>query len=300
LRIFKSTVALVRCVPLSPTVGVQVVDFDVTRAVPESDRAEFMEHHLLLVRGQELTQDDHDRFVGYFGPLQEHRGGDRAGYVTNRGDDPRSLFPEMRPLIWHNDGAYGPHPAIATSLWAVEVDPSAAPTLFANVAEIVERLPAALRERAENLRVLNVRDTEFNRTYERVPLEELLSSNDPDRYATYVHPVFFKPPHLDGRTVIASEQMTAAVVDLTPEESDALLSELYAHMYARDNIYEHRWEPGDVIIWDNIALHHARPGEIGTESRHLRRQCIDGWYTPEGDLLDWSLTRRKLRQSSDQ
>src|SRR5580698_4486905 len=110
-RIFNGTVVVVRFVPLSPSVGAEVVDFDITAAVPEDDQAElrrqFTKHHLLLVRGQELAPGDHDRFVGYFGPIQEHRAGDRAGYVTNRTDDPRSLFPEMRPLIWHNDGAYG-------------------------------------------------------------------------------------------------------------------------------------------------------------------------------------------------
>jgi len=302
-QIFNGTLAFVRFVPLSSAVGAEVLDFDITRAVPQGDRQElrrqFAKHHLLLVRGQELTEDDHDRFVACFGPLQENRVGDRAGYVTNRTDDPRSLFPEMRPLIWHNDGAYGPHPGIATSLWAVEVDPSAAPTLFANVADIVDRLPAALRERAERLRVLNVRDTEFNRTYERVPLEEFLSTDDPGRYVSYEHPLLFEPPHLDGRAVIASEQMTVTVLDLPPEEGDAFLSELYGHIYAPDNRYEHHWEAGDVIIWDNIALHHSRPGEVGSESRHLRRQCIDGWYTPEGELLDWSLTRRQLRARSE-
>jgi taurine dioxygenase len=304
LGIFNGTVAVVRFVPLSPSVGAEVVDFDITRPVAENDQAElrrqFAKHHLLLVRGQELTPGDHDRFVGYFGPIQEHRAGDRAGYVTNRTDDPRSLFPEMRPLIWHNDGAYGPRPGIATSLWAVEVDSSAAPTLFANVVDVVDRFPSALREKAEHLRVLNVRDTEFDRTYERVPLEEILSTSDPDRYVTYEHPVLFQPPHLDARAVIASQQMTSAVVDLPPEESDAFLSELYAHIYAPDNLYEHHWKPGDVIIWDNIALHHSRPKEMGTESRHLRRQCIDGWYTFEGELLNWSLTRRKLRAASEQ
>jgi len=252
---------------------------------PGSDQAElrrqFTKHHLLLVRGQELTQDDHDRFVGYFGPVQENRGGDRAGYVTNRGDDPRSLFPEMRPLIWHNDGAYGPHPGIATSLWPwrwIQAQPPrSSPTCR-------DRRAASRRSTGEGGEPPSAQcpRPEFNRTYERVPLEELLSSNDPDRYVTFEHPVFFEPPHLEGRAVIASEQMTAAVVDLPPEESDAFLSELYAYMYARDNVYEHRWKQGDVVIWDNIALHHSRPGETGTESRHLRRQCIDGWYTPEG------------------
>ena len=189
-----------------------------------------MQHHLLLVRGQDLTPDDHDRFVAGFRPLQEHRAGDGAGYVTNRTDDPRSLFAEMRPLIWHNDGAYGPRPGIATSLWAVELAPSAVPTLFANVNDIVDRLPASLLEQAERLHVLNVRDTEFDRTYERVPLAEIRSSPDPSRNVTYDRPALFEPPHLSGRTVIASENMTAGVVDAPFEAGQAFLAELYAHI----------------------------------------------------------------------
>ena len=212
-----------RAVPLSPTVGAELVDFDITQPLAKKSQAElrrlFLDHHLLLVRGQTLTPDDHDRFVGYFGPLQAHRAGDGAGYVTNRTDDPRSLFPELRPLQWHNDGAYGPRPGIATSLWAVEVAPTAPPTLFANVTEVVDRLPASLRERAARYRVLNVRDTEFNRTYERVPLDEILSTTDPDRYVTYEHPVLFDAPHLDRPTIIASENMTSTVIDVPPDRT---------------------------------------------------------------------------------
>lgn len=289
----------VRFVPLSPALGAEVVDLDTTAPIAEAARTElrrrFLEHHLLLVRSPGLTPEDHDRFVSCFGPLQEHRAGDAAGYVTSRADDPRSLFPEMQPLLWHNDGAYGPRPGIATSLWAVEVASTAAPTLFANVVEIIDRLPDRVLEQARRLHVLNVRDTDFNRTYERVPLTEITASDDPDRYVTFRHPVLFPAPHLGREAVIASQQMTSAVVDLPPAEGDAFLSELYGHIYAPDNVYEHHWQPGDVIIWDNIALHHARPAEVGQEARHLRRQCVDGWYLSDGELMDWTFTRRQLR-----
>lgn len=289
----------VEVVALSSALGAEIVGVDLTQPLPADTQVQlrqlFVQYHLLAVRGQKLTAADHDRFVGCFGPLQAQRAGDGAGYVTSRTDDPRSLFSELRPLLWHNDGAYGPRPGIATSLWAEEVAPTAAPTLFANVNDIVERLPPALLERAERLHVLNVRDTEFDRTYERVPLAEIRASEDPSRYVTYEHPVLFHPPHIAGRTVIASENMTSGVVDAPAEEGEAFLAELYAHIYAPQNTYTHVWRPGDVVIWDNIALHHARPGEVGHEPRHLRRQCIDGWYTPDGALLDWTFTRQKVR-----
>jgi taurine dioxygenase len=246
------------------------------------------------VRAKEITPEDHDRFVGYFGPLQAQRAGDGAGYVTNR-EIPQRLFPRLQPLLWHNDGAYGPRPGIATSLWAIDVSPLAAPTMFANAVEVVDRLDAGLRQRAETLRIVNVRDTAFDRTYERVPLEELMNTDEPDRYVTYEHPVLYDPPHLDHKAVIASEHMTSHVVDLPSDEGDAFLQELYAQLYSDDNVYSHYWQPGDLIIWDNIALHHARPEEVGDIPRHLRRQCIDGWYTEDGDVLDWTFTRVKVR-----
>jgi taurine dioxygenase len=286
-------------VALSDALGAELVDFDITAEHSLEDQAElrrlFKRYHLLLVRGQELTPEDHDRYVSSFGPLQRTRVGDMAGYVTNQ-DDRRSLFgPELHRLLWHNDGAYGPRPGIGTSLWAVQVTPLAAPTMFANATEIVDRLPAGLRATCEDHRVLNVRDTQFDRTYERVPVKEILETDDPARYVTYEHPVLFQGPHLDRPSIIASEHMTSAMVGLPTEESDAFLQELYAYIYADDNIYAHHWRENDVVIWDNVALHHARPHEVGREPRHLRRQCLDGWYTDDGDVIEWDLTGVKIR-----
>jgi taurine dioxygenase len=283
-----------QAVPLSKALGAELVDVDITAPFSADEQAElrrlFCHHHLLLVRGQELTAEDQDRFVGSFGPLQKNRAGDSAGYVTNQ-DHPRSLFgKEMYRLLWHGDGAYTSRPGIATSLWAEDVSPTATPTEFANVVEIVDRLPADLRAKVERYRIMNVRDTAFNRTTERVTRDEILNTDDTERYVTYVHPILFDPPHLDKKAVIASEFMTSYVVDVPLEESDAFLEELYGHLYADDNVYTHQWRSDDLIIWDNIALHHGRPRGVDLDSpRHMRRQCIDGWYTDDGDVIDWAL-----------
>jgi len=108
---------------------------------------------------------------------------------------------------------------------------------------------------------------------------------------TYEHPVLFDPPHLDRPAVIASEQMTVHVVGVDEVEGDAFLEALYGHLYADDNVYTHHWEPNDIVVWDNIALHHSRPAAPGPEPRHLRRQCIDGWYRDDGTVLEWTLSR---------
>ena len=68
-----------RVEPLSEALGVELSDFDIARPCSTAEQAElrdlFCEHHLLLVRGQDVTADDQSRFVGYFGPLHAGRTG---------------------------------------------------------------------------------------------------------------------------------------------------------------------------------------------------------------------------------
>ena len=65
-------------------------------------------------------------------------------------------------------------------------------------------------------------------------------------------------------------QHTDRIVGVPRAESDALLAEIYAHLYADEAVYEHRWLPGDLVIWDNLSVQHARP-EPNDQPRTLRR-----------------------------
>jgi alpha-ketoglutarate-dependent taurine dioxygenase len=68
------------------------------------------------------------------------------------------------------------------------------------------------------------------------------------------------------------EQMTQDVVGLQPEESERLLDQLFEHMYAPPNQWNHYWRNGDLVVWDNLAMQHARPNVV-TEgpARTLRK-----------------------------
>ena len=76
-----------RVEPLSEALGAELSDFDIARPCSAAEQAElrelFCEHHLLLVRGQDVTADDQSRFVGYFGPLHM-RGGRDEGDVRHQ------------------------------------------------------------------------------------------------------------------------------------------------------------------------------------------------------------------------
>ena len=68
--------------------------------------------------------------------------------------------------------------------------------------------------------------------------------------------------------------MTRHVVGMGRAESDALLEELFDHAEKPGFVYAHRWTPGDLLIWDNRCVNHARTDFPAEERRLLRRYTV--------------------------
>ena len=280
-----------RGAPLSEALGVALVDFDITKPCGLEEQAElrrlFTKHHLLLIRGQTPTNDDHNRFVENFGLLSLPAGQDGdAGYISNKGNGLYGTGADAE-LLWHADGAYGPQPGIATSLLAKEATPQSAPTMFANAVRALDTLPRELRTRIEALSAVHVKENQVERTDQpHRNLGVLGAAAAPGTIRSYEHPVIYQPPHLDEKVLYVNRLMTSHISGLSDADSQALLEELFGYIYADDNIYTHHWQPNDVIIWDNIALQHRRPKATNSAPRHLRRLSLDGWNTGQG-VMEW-------------
>ena len=67
---------------------------------------------------------------------------------------------------------------------------------------------------------------------------------------------------------------TDHIIGLPDDESAALLAELTAVLYQEAAVLEHHWRPGDVVLWDNRALQHARADFDPDQARSLRRVTI--------------------------
>jgi taurine dioxygenase len=99
-----------------------------------------------------------------------------------------------------------------------------------------------------------------------------LADLDPGDMAT-VHPVVGQQAGSGRPYLFVNLDMSACITKMTPDESDALLEELFAHLYTPDNVYEHHWREGDLVIWDNLAVQHARSA-TGNAARTLQRVTI--------------------------
>jgi taurine dioxygenase len=266
--------------PIEGNVGAELRDVDLSRPLSEEDittfRRAFTEHLVVLVRGQQLEGEDHDRFVKYLGPLEQFDNGAYVQFMTNQLVENAAEAGGGR-LLFHNDGAYREHPRAGTSLHALNVSPTSPPTSFANGVRAYESLPADLQEQISKLNAVHILDLddpyqESNRVREAdFPAGRTLADV---RHAS--HPLVVTIPHSGRKALFVSEFYTSHIVEMGPtsDEGEDLLQRLFATLYAPDNIYAHHYHNGDLVIWDNLGVQHARSGSVDSNPRHLRRLVL--------------------------
>jgi len=200
--------------------------------------------------------------------LAEGSGGDDAPiadnfYISNK--RPQSSAPFGR-LQFHSDTMWSDKPFEVLSLYAVEVEQPAVPTTFVSGTRAWATLPDELRARVEALTALHTAGE-----VRRGDLTDVLVSTF-QRPPSTVTPIGHRHPRTGQTILYVCEQMTKEIVGLAPDASERLLEELFAHLYDRAEQLNHHWRNGDLVVWDNVAVQHARPNvHVDGPARTLRK-----------------------------
>jgi alpha-ketoglutarate-dependent taurine dioxygenase len=75
--------------------------------------------------------------------------------------------------------------------------------------------------------------------------------------------------------LFANEYYTSHILELFEEAGERVIQDAFAASYRPDSIYAHQWRPGDLVVWDNIALQHARSAVAPSSRRRLRRILVN-------------------------
>jgi len=79
-----------------------------------------------------------------------------------------------------------------------------------------------------------------------------------------------------GRRSLYVASHAGRIFGMPEDEGRALIDELLAHATQRQFVHTHRWRVGDLVMWDNRCLNHARTDFPSDERRLLRRNVIQG------------------------
>lgn len=272
---------------MSPLIGAQVTGIDLTRAIDKQTQdtlhKALVDNIVLVIRDQRFTAEQFLAAGCLFGEPMER---DYSDYnipgmslvhrISSHDRNKDGSIKKTGPR-WHTDHANHEYPPKFTALYAIELFRSGGgSTGIANMQAAFDALPIALQQRIAEMQTVNViagsaskhvNSDRLTWQAEQSPppvLQPLIRTNaDSGKKAIYFHP---------GRV--------ENIVGMTPHESHELLDELLQRALKPQFIYNHEWQLGDMLIWDNrSALHKANydydPHDM-TQQRLMYRMLIKG------------------------
>jgi len=275
--------------PLSPKIGVEIAGIDLSQPLDEATFAEIRrllnEHSLIAIRSQNLSEAEHVAFARRFGQLQIHvlkqfltTPYPELYVLSNKREAGKPIGNHKEGWNWHSDLSYLEVPCLGSVLYAREVPPVGADTLFSSMEAAWEALDAETQAKIRSLKCVHSYSGYYAKAFaDRTPLTEEQRAATPD----VVHPLVRTHPETGRLSLYVGEDVVKEVVGLEPEESAELLARLNRHATSEEFSHRHKWRQGDVIIWDNrCTMHKATPYDDVAYTRVMHRATICGTERP--------------------
>ncbi|MCW1427618.1 TauD/TfdA dioxygenase family protein [Novosphingobium sp. JCM 18896] len=250
--------------PLHRDFGVEVLGFDLQHGGTRDEIAVLREaydrHHLLLFRkGGRVSADRHVEIAGWFGPpapIANDADGSLVTVLQNEEAAGRLELP------FHSDLTYTADPIDAICLHAIAVPEGGSSTTFVSSAAAWDKLPAALQA--------ELADKTLRHFYN----SRLMVADWPSFAAE--HPVRLAHPRTGRPILFVTENHAERILEMDAARSRAVIEELFGVLYAPEARYQHWWELDDLVMWDNLAIQHARTEEAHPRSgkRALQRVAL--------------------------
>ena len=274
--------------PLSSALGAEVLGLDLAHPIDEATlkalHEAWMQHLVLLFRGQTLSDPALERFSARFGPLDRKPVYSDAVLDTTTSDYVcviSNVKVDGQPIgdlgdgeaVWHTDMSYNELPPLGAALYALEV-PSGpgGETGFSNMYRAYETLPHALRQRIRHLQCKH----DATRNSAGGLRRGMSEARDPRESPGAIHPMVRTHPVTGRDALYLGRRHNAYIVGLPLAECEALLDQVWAHAAQPQFSWHHAWRAGDVLLWDNRCVMHRRNSFDPAARRVMHRTQIQG------------------------
>jgi len=270
--------------PIEATLGAVVTELSLAKMDGSAWKIveqAFHDHAVLVFPGQHLAEDEQVAFANRFGDIELLAPDPnlKAVAISNQKLDGAVMGAEedrYKSLRgnegWHTDSSYMPLAAKASVLSAQVVPSTAGETEWADMRAAYDALDEATRRRIAGLSAyhsLYHSQAKIGHVVQTGGGYGFHAKGAPLRPLVKVHPVTGRPSLYIGRHAYG-------IPGLDPAESEKLLADLVDFACRPPRTYAHRWQPGDVVIWDNrCVLHRARPYDY-REPRVMRHTRVAG------------------------
>ena len=278
--------------PFDSALGAEIRGVDMSSPLSAEDAdaiyAAWLDHLVLLFRGQTLTDEQLIAFSRRFGDLEFPP---TKLLKLKKGIEQKSEIPPEINVIsnvkengkaigqlgageaaWHTDSGFVEQPPKGSILYAIEIPLEGGNTSFLNMYAAYEMLAPALKERIAGRRAKH--DPSYTSVgVRRADFDEV---SDVSRSPGPLHPIVRTHPETKRKALYLGRRLNGYVDGMTVAESEALLDEIWAHTAQPRFVWEHRWKVGDVVMWDNRCAMHRREAFDDSVRRILHRTQLKG------------------------
>jgi alpha-ketoglutarate-dependent 2,4-dichlorophenoxyacetate dioxygenase len=275
---------------IGPCFAAEAEGLDLTKPLSPDDaravHAAMDEHAVLVFHGPRLTQEQQMAFTLALGPIEDAGlTGLRDGYrlpttfadVSNIDKDDQVFARESRTRLfalgnrlWHSDSSFKVVPAKYSILHSHSIPSSGGNTEFADMRAAYEALDDATRAEIADL------ICQHSQLYSRQQIGFTDFTEEERIRFTPVRQRLVRTHPSTGRKSLYLSSHAGAIEGWPVPEARAFLRDLVEHATQRQFVYSHRWQVGDVVLWDNQrTMHRVRPYPAH-ERRDMRRTTLAG------------------------
>jgi alpha-ketoglutarate-dependent 2,4-dichlorophenoxyacetate dioxygenase len=274
---------------LHPDFGVEILAVDVSQSLEDALFEELEtaveQYSVVLLRGQSLDDAGQLAFSRRFGELEYgHVAYGRDGsieYVGRIGNiDANGVqLPRKHKKVvfstgnemWHSDSSFREIPARLSISYAYEVTPEGGELEFVSTRAAYSRLSANIKQTIADLVVIHDYVYSRGKVGEDVVSDSLAASLPPVRQR------LVRTNHVTGAKNYYVGSHARSIEGWDNEDARALLDELTARASKPEYRYQHRWQAGDLLIWDNrCVLHRGRPYDADRYRRRMHQTRVAG------------------------
>lgn len=270
--------------PLTSSIGAAVRGVSLTAPAPDevdAIRAALHEHGVLVFRDQPMTREQQVELAGRFGPVHGHPvrellagpGGDPLAVVENDADKP-----PQDDQHFHVDYSFNTVVPDMAVLRPEVIPPRGGDTIWSNAGAAYDALSPRMRSMLDGLVARHEAGERFWFEMRRT-LGEAAAARAREHFDGNRHPVVGPHPHSGRMLLFVNPGYTTGIDGLTSTESAGLLRLLFDHVNDPAFHYRHRWQLGDVVMWDEHLTTHRGPHDFFPAERRLTR-VTSGQHAP--------------------
>lgn len=278
--------------PLGPHIAAEMNGIDITKPLSTEDiaaiHAGMDKYAVLVVRQQPLTGDQQLTFSRSLGELESSHGSglrkpeeyrlptvfaDVSNLDKNNQplavDDRRRLF-AIGNRLWHSDSSFKVVPAKYSLLHAISIPSKGGNTEFAHMGAAYDALDEETKAEVEDL------ICEHSQIYSRQQLGFTDFREDELPRFKPVRQVLVRTHPTTARKSLYLSSHAGKILGWPVQEALTFLRDLIEHATQSQFVYAHKWQVGDLVIWDNRQTMHRARRFPPHEPRDMRRTTLIG------------------------